>query len=366
MQITATRSTLQAALAQAVSVTPSRTALPILGHVLIEAGEGLTLSATDLDRALVVRTRAEIIEPGRVCVPAKTLAELTKTLPDKPIRLQRTGSQLVVSAGRTVARLPIAEADDFPTLPAVEMADAVEIESADLVGLIQRTAFAVSEEESRPILNGGLIHAPNGRLRVVATNGHRLAAVYGPDAPESWPEDGIILHRAGLAMIERTLRGHEGPVRLAVGTSHLALATDDLTLYSRLVEGPYPRYEQVIPKEHTTQATVDRAALLSAIRRAMVVADSTSYRLRLEWSEAGVQIMVQTSDTGSMDEMVEAQVDGPVLAIGFNGAYLVEILSAIATDEVEIRMSTPERAAVVVPVGDPDALYLCMPLRLLD
>src|SRR5690606_24055478 len=101
--------------------------------------------------------------------------------------------QLVVSSGRTVARLPIAEADDFPALPAVEMANAVEFGAAELTGLIQRSAFAVSEEESRPILNGGLIHADGGRLRVVATNGHRLAAVYGPDAPEEWPD--IIIHR---------------------------------------------------------------------------------------------------------------------------------------------------------------------------
>lgn len=366
MQITATRTTLQAALAQAVSVTPSRAALPILGHVLIEAGEGLTLSATDLDRAIVVRAKAEVLEPGRVCVPAKTLAELTKTLPDKPIRLQRTGSQLVVSSGRTVARLPIADADDFPALPAVEMAEAVEIEAADLAGLIQRTAFAASTEESRPILNGGLIHARNGRLRVVATNGHRLAAVYGPDAPESWPEDGIILHRAGLTMIERTLRGHEGLVRLAVGTSHLALATDDLTLYSRLVEGPYPNYEQVIPKDNPTVATIDRAGLLGAIRRAMVVASEQTGRVRFEWSPAGVQLQVVTSDTGSMDEMVECAVEGPEIVIGFNGAYLIEILGAIATDEVEIKMSAPERAAIIAPVGDDDALYLCMPLRLLD
>lgn len=366
MKATATRSALQAALAQTVSVAPGRTTLPILESVLIEAGDSLSMTATDLDRAIVSRVRADVEKPGAVATHARTLHDLVRTLPDKPVHLERNGHQLVVRSGRTTARLPIGEADDFPALPEVEMAESVEIEAAELTGLIQQTAFAVSEEESRPILNGGLIHSPNGRLRVVATNGHRLAAVYGPDAPESWPEDGIILHRSGLNMIERTMRGHEGPVRLAVGSSHLALATDDLTLYSRLIEGPYPNYEQVIPKDSQTIATIDRAALIGAIRRAMVVASEQTKRVRFAWSGEGVQLSVATSDRGTSDETVECQLDGPEITIGFNGAYLLEILGVIATDEVEVQMSAPERAAIITPVGDPDALYLCMPLRLMD
>lgn len=364
MQITATRSTLQAALAQAVSVTPSRAAHPILGHVLIEASEGLTLSATDLDRAIVIQARAEVEEPGRVCVPGKTLAELVKTLPDQPIRLQRTGDQLVVRAGRTVARLPVADAGDFPALPTVETAEAVEIEAGTLADLIARTAFAASTEESRPILNGGLIHESAGRLRIVATNGHRLGAAYGPDAPEGW--EPIIVPAPALATIERTLRGVSGPVRLAASGSHLAIATGSATVYTRLIEGPYPNYEQVIPKDNPTVATIDRAGLLGAIRRAIVVASEQTKRIRFTWSGEGVELSASTSDRGTSEETVECTLDGPELVIAFNGSYLIEILGAIATDEVEIRMSAPERAAIIAPVGDDDALYLCMPLRLLD
>lgn len=242
------------------------------------------------------------------------------------------------------------------------MAGAVEIGADTLADLIGRTAFAASAEQSRPILNGALIESRDARLRVVATNGHRLAAAYGPDAPADWPE--VIVPSHGMDLIGRALKGEDRAV-IAVGENYMAVGTSRATVYTRLIEGPYPQYEKVIPKEHTTEATVDRAALLAAVSRAMVVASDQTGRIRMEWSADGVQVSATTPDTGEMTEVVECQLSGDPIAIGFNGAYMVEILSRIATDEAVIRMSAPERAAVVTPT-EGDVLYLCMPLRLLD
>lgn len=364
MKFTVTKAALQSAFGQAASTTPRRSTLPILSHVLIEAGDGLTVSATGLDRAVVVRVRADIAGPGRIATPAKTLDDLAKTLGDAPVHMERDGERLVVRSGRTVARLPLSDADDFPALPTVDMAGAVEIGAAELTDLIAQSAFAVSTEESRPILNGVLVENRDGRLRHVATNGHRLAAVYGPDAPDEWAP--VIVPIGGMDLIARTVRGMAGPVKIGVGKNHLRLDTEGATVYSRLIKGPYPNYEQVIPKEFATDATVDRAALLAVIRRALVVASSQTGWVRMAWDAGSVQVSTTTPDTGDMSEALECSVEGSPIEIGFNGTYLVEILSRIATDEVVIRMSAPERAAVIVPAGDPDALYLCMPLRLLD
>lgn len=364
MRILATRHALQTALAQVVPVVASRTTVPVLGHVLIEAGDGLTITGTDLDRVVRVRAHAEVEEPGSFTLPAKTFADLVKSLPEKPIHIQSAGKQITVSSGRTVARLHTYTADEWPPMPEVEAEGGVEIDAGALAEMIQRTVFAASDEVSRPILNGALLHADDGRLRMVATNGHRLAAVYGPEAPEGL--EPVILPATGLATVERMLRSVEGAVRIAPGKGYAAITAEGVEFQMRLIEGPYPNYQQVIPREHPTTAVVDREAFLAAIRRAAVLASEQSRRTVFEWGAEGVQISVSTPDTGGMDEMVEAAVDGPELRTAFNADYLAEIMGRIAMDEVEVRLGTPERAAIIAPVGDDDALYLCMPLRLLD
>src|SRR5690625_1106795 len=144
------------------------------------------------DHMLIIKSSADTERPGALCTPARTLYELVRTLPDGPVTLERDGHKLVVQSGRSIASLPIGEAEDFRRPPTIDLEEAVEFDMADLNALIGKTLFAASDEQTRLILNGGLLHVKDNRIRAVATNGHRLASAYGPDAPASWPEEGVI------------------------------------------------------------------------------------------------------------------------------------------------------------------------------
>src|SRR5690625_4698817 len=193
MKVYAPRAALQGALGQIISVVPSRGPIPIYEMVKIETGEGyITLSGSDGDHMLIIKSSADTERPGALCTPARTLYELVRTLPDGPVTLERDGHKLVVQSGRSIASLPIGEAEDFRRPPTIDLEEAVEFDMADLNALIGKTLFAASDEQTRLILNGGLLHVKDNRIRAVATNGHRLASAYGPDAPASWPEEGVI------------------------------------------------------------------------------------------------------------------------------------------------------------------------------
>lgn len=367
MRLTITRHNLQTAAAQALAATAKRTTLPVLTHALLEATDrGVTFSATDLDHAIRLSVPADVQTPGRVAVPAKTLHDLTRTLGDGPVHLSLAKDRLEVKSGRTTVRLTTLPADDMPAFPAVDMTDAAEIDADALVSLVQRTAFAASTEESRPILNGVLWEAESGKVQLVATNGHRLARASAGTAPTDWPEDGVIVGPTALDLIAKAAKG-AGVVRVGRSGNHMGFEVGDATIYTRLIEGPYPRYRQVIPSSHTLEAVIDRAALMAVLSRVRIVASDQSQRVGLEWAPGQVTISTTTPDLGDATETVEAEVRGDPIAIAFNASYLLEILSRVPTDDVRILMSTPERAAIVQPTEGDDALtYLVMPLRWLE
>ena len=278
------------------------------------------------------------------------------------------GEQRVnLECGRSRFKLLGIPRDEFPSFPPVKFDAPWRVTSGDLQKLIGHVAFAASTEESRPILNGVLWELRDDRMRMVATNGHRLARMDVPVSGGTASADLIVPPKA-LEQIRRVFDAAD-EIEIAKSDNHLGFRCGETLVFTRLVEGPYPNYEQVIPRENDRTATIEKQALASALRRVGVVASDQTHRVRLAFSPTSLKFTVSTPDLGEAQDEMSVAYEGEPLEIGFNANYLLEILKFMPTDEVSLTMKAPERAATIEPTGwDDPASYLClvMPLRLVD
>jgi DNA polymerase-3 subunit beta len=370
MKLRITRDNLQQGLAAVGASIPTRTTLPVLSNILIEVGEdNISMSGTDLDIAVSVNVPAEVDEAGALTVPAKKLQELARELPEHPVRITTKGDRLELTCGRATFRLNGMPRDEFPTFPSVDFTNSWKVGGKVLHELIRQTSFAVSTEESRPILNGVLWQLGESEMRMVATNGHRLARFRVSAAATGAPTADLIVPPKALAQVER-LFSADDEIEVARSENHIGFRKDGTQVFTRLIEGPYPNYEQVIPKDNDKHAIADRNQLVQALRRMAVVASDQTHRVRLGFTTNAVRFSVETPDLGEAHEDLEVEYAGEPIDIGFNASYLLEVLRYMPTDEVKLTFKAPERAATIEPAGNagevPDYLCLVMPLRLLD
>jgi len=368
MKFTITREQLQEGLSGVLAAIPAKTTLPVLANVLLEATkQGLRLSGTDLDIAVSTTVAADVDTEGAVTLPAKKLSDMARELPSGAVRITAASEQRVsIECGRSKFKLLGLPRDEFPSFPAVKFDGSWKAPAGVVHKLVSHIAFAASTEESRPILNGVLWELRPDRMRMVATNGHRLARMDVPASGGSTAD--LIVPPKALDQIRR-LFSPEAEIEIARSDNHLGFRAGGTLVFTRLIEGPYPNYEQVIPRENDKTATVDKMALAAALRRMSVVASDQTHRIRLAWSGGTVKFSVQTPDLGEAQDELAVTYEGEPLEIGFNATYLLEILKYMPTDEVRITFKAPERAATIEPVGwDDPASYLAlvMPLRLVD
>ncbi len=370
MRFTISREKLQEGLAAVTPTTPAKTTLPVLANILVETTErGIRLSGTDLDIAVTTEVTAEVETQGAITIPAKKLSEIARELPPAPVRVSTAGEQRVtLDCGRSHFKLLGLPRDDFPNFATVKFDESWRIRSGDLQKLISHTAFAVSTEESRPILNGVLWELKPESMRMVATNGHRLAKMEMSITSAGAPAADMIVPPKALDQIRRLFPEDE-ELEIARGDNHLGFRSPFTAVYTRLIEGPYPNYDQVIPRDNNRIAIADRTALTSALRRMSVIASDQTHRIRLSFNAGILRFSVQTPDLGEATDELAVRYTGDPFDIGFNANYLLEILRFIPTDEVKLTFKAPERAATLEPEAWSDpAGFLClvMPLRLLD
>ena len=370
MRFTITREKLQEGLTAVAATVPAKTTLPVLANILLETTEkGIRLSGTDLDIAVSTEVSADVDAQGAITIPAKKLAEIARELPPSPVKIAAAGEQRVtLDCGRSHFKILGLPKDEFPSFPAVKFKDSWRVRAGDLRKLIDHTAFAVSTEESRPILNGVLWELRAELMRMVATNGHRLAKMEVPIATAGAPSSDLIVPPKALDQIRRLFPEDE-ELEIARGDNHLGFRSPFTAVFTRLIEGPYPNYQQVIPKDNDKYAIADKLALTSALKRMSVIASDQTHRIRLSFNQALLRFSVQTPDLGEATDELPVRYTGDPLDIGFNANYLLEILRYIPTDEVKLTFKAPERAATLEPEGWSDAasyLTLVMPLRLVD
>lgn len=368
MRLTISREKLHDALSAVSAAIPSKTTLPVLGNVLLETTErGLRVSGTDLDIAVTTEVAAEIESAGAMTAPARKLFDIVRELPSSSVSVSSSGEQrLVLECGRSRFKLLGLPREEFPAFPAVGFEGAWRVRSGDLQQLISHVSFAASTEESRPILNGVLWEVRKSGIRMVATNGHRLAKM--ELAYEAASETDFIIPPKALEQVRKLFPSDE-ELEVARGENHLAFRSPFTTIYTRLIEGPYPPYQQVIPPDNDRVALVDRDALAASLKRMAVVASDQTHRVKLGLNSALLKFAVQTPDLGEGQDELPVKYTGDPLEIGFNGMYLLEILRYMPTPEVRLTFKAADRAATLEPVGWQDsARYLClvMPLRLMD
>ncbi len=370
MRLTISREKLQEGLAAVGATVPSKSTLPVLSNLLVEGtSKGVSLSATDLDIAVQTEVSADVEEKGGITVPAKKLLEIARELPPAPVRLTSLGEQrLTLDCGRAHFKILGLPKDEFPSLPAVEFDQNWQVSSGVLQDLIGHTAFAVSTEESRPILNSVLWDIKASSMVMVATNAHRLARMEIQSKAPKTTIGQLLIPPKALEQIRRLFPADE-QLGIGRGENHLAFRSPFTTVYTRLIEGPYPPYEQVIPRDNDKVAIIDKTAFASALRRMSVIASDQTHRIRLTFNAGILRFSVQTPDLGEAQDEIPIRYTGDPLDIGFNGNYVLEILRYMPTDEVKMAFKAPERAAIIEPENwKHDGQYLClvMPLRLVD
>lgn len=370
MRFTISREKLQEGLGAVAASIPGKTTLPVLANILVETTErGIRLSGTDLDIAVSTEVAADVETSGAITIPAKKLTEIARELPPAPVKIATSGEQRIsLECGRSKFKLLGLPRDEFPTFPTVRFNESWRIRSGEVQKLISHTAFAVSTEESRPILNGVLWELRPDLMRMVATNGHRLAKMEVPVKASTAPASDLIVPPKALEQIRRLFPADE-ELEIAKGDNHLGFRSPFTAVFTRLIEGPYPNYDQVIPRDNDRIAVADKSALISALKRMSVIASDQTHRIRMSFNTGMLKFSVQTPDLGEAQDELPVRYTGDALDIGFNANYLLEILRYIPTDEVKMTFKAPERACTIEPEAWADpAKYLClvMPLRLVD
>jgi DNA polymerase-3 subunit beta len=371
MKLTIERAVLLRALSHVQNVVERRNAIPILSNVLIGAEKGrLTLTATDMDIAVIDAVEAAVGKTGATTAAVHTLYDIVRKLPEgAEVEMQQSGDagQLALRAGRSHFTLACLPRDDFPALAEGDLPHKFEISAENLRAIIDRTRFAISTEETRYYLNGIYLHAAETKgvkmLRAVATDGHRLARleIPLPEGAEAMP--GVIVPRKTVNELHRLLEETNQPVRVALSEAKIRFAFDHVVLVSKLIDGTFPDYERVIPQGNDKVLEVDRKQFADAVDRVSTIATEKTRAIKMTIGAGAVTLQATSPDAGSATEELEASYDAAPIEIGFNARYLLDITNQIEGPAARFRLSDSGSPTLIEDGADASALYVLMPMR---
>jgi DNA polymerase III subunit beta len=371
MKLTMERSALIKALGHVQSVVERRNTIPILSNVLLSAdGGAVTFSATDLDMEIVDETTAGVGNPGQITAPAHTLYEIVRKLPDgADVELKFAGDdpRLSIQAGRSRFNLPVLPAGDFPVMSSDGLSPAIEVDTADLMRLIDKTRFAISTEETRYYLNGLYLHTVSEggetKLRAVATDGHRLALAEMPAPEGSAGAPGVIVPRKTVQEARRLLEDAGESVQLQVSPAKVRFEFGRAALTSKVIDGSFPDYMRVIPRDNQKVALIDNALFADAVDRVATISAEKSRSVKLAIEPGRLVLTVRNMEAGQAVEEIEIDYDGEPFEIGFNARYLLDVAGQIQGETAEFRFADPASPTLVLDPADPGVRYVLMPLR---
>lgn len=370
MKVTLERNHLLKSLGHVHRVVERRNTYPILANVLLSAeGDGLQLRATDLDIEVTETVSAMVGTPGVTTVPAHTLYEIVRKLSDgSEVNLETDGDQMSITSGRSRFHLSCLAADGFPDLKTEAFTHEFAIAAPLLRDLIERTQFAISNEETRYYLNGIYFHTLDTdggvALRAVATDGHRMARAEtkAPEGAAGMP--GIIVPRKTVAEIQKLLDGSEDDVSVQISETKIRFSLNGVVLLSKLIEGTFPDYDRVTPKNNDKKMVVDRASFATAVDRVSTIAsDRGGKAVKLSASNGQLELTVTNPDHGTANEELAVEFDVEGFEIGFNARYLLDIISQIRSEEAIFMFNDSGSPTLVQDSGDTSALYVLMPMR---
>jgi len=366
MRFTLQREAFLKPLAQVVNVVERRQTLPVLANFLVQVQNSqLSLTGTDLEVEMIARAAVEDAHDGETTIPARKLFEIVRALPDgSRVTVSQSGDKVSVSAGRSRFTLSTLPANDFPSVDEVEATERVSVPEATLKELIERTAFAMAQQDVRYYLNGLLFDLREQSLRCVATDGHRLALCEAPLEQAVATKRQIIVPRKGVTELQRLLEGGDRSLELEVGRSHIRVKRDDVSFTSKLIDGRFPDYEAVIPIGAEKEVRVDREVIRAALQRAAILSNEKYRGVRVEISPGLLRINAHNPEQEEAQEEIEAETRVDSLAIGFNVNYLMDALGALRDEFIVIQLRDANSSALVREAGSDKCRHVVMPLRL--
>jgi DNA polymerase-3 subunit beta len=368
MEIRAKRDSLLAALYWTQSIVERRNTMPILANVLFEAVKGsVRVTATDLEVGVRGEVDADVAKEGSVTVNAKKIYEIIREVPSEQVQLKRLENDWVeIRSGRSVFKIVGIDAKEFPQFPKFDGKALPNTPATTLREMIERTLFSVSTDETRYSLNGVYVEqGEGGNVRMVATDGHRLA--FEEKALGSLGlSKGVILPRKGLAELKKLLEsGEDEGIALGFRENLGLVSKDKVALFMRLIDGDFPDYTKVIPRGNPNIVKVEHDELLQALRRVSILSSERYKGIRMEFTDGKVAISANNPDLGEAVEEIEAEYKGKPLSIGFNARYLMEVLDVLAGDgEIDIELKDELSPSVIRKSGIDSYLYVLMPMRL--
>ena len=374
MKLIIERAALLKSLGHVQNVVERRNTIPILSNVKMSAGDGkLRLNATDMDLDIVDATAAQVSEPGETTAPAHTLYEIVRKLPDgADIELDATSGdgQMVLRSGRSRFSLSCLPAGEFPVMSGGELPVSFDLAATELKDLIDKTRFAISTEETRYYLNGIYLHAAeqDGEegvpvLRAVATDGHRLASAETalPEGAATMP--GVIVPRKTVTELHKLIEETEAEICVTMSDAKIQFSFDGVVLTSKLIDGTFPDYERVIPQGNDKEMKVPRKAFGDAVDRVSAISTEKSRAVKLTLDKGSLVLSASSPDSGSATDELETDYAGERLEIGFNSAYLLEIMRQVEGDNITMSLSDAASPTIIREEGDDSALYVLMPMR---
>jgi DNA polymerase-3 subunit beta len=365
MKVSATREQLLGPLQSVIGVVERRQTMPILSNVLLAARtDKLAVTGTDLEVELAAATGVNVQQPGEVTVPGRKLLDIIRTLPDKThITLSREGEKLVIKGGRSRFSLSTLPAAEFPVIEDIQAQQVLRLGSADCRRLIDKTHFAMAQQDVRYYLNGTLLETAGAVLRAVATDGHRLSLCEAALEAAGKDTRQIIVPRKGILELQRLLAG-ESDLELSIGSNHIRVQIGDVRLTSKLIDGKFPEYTRVIPAKPPHLASAPRDVLRQALQRTAILSNEKYRGVRLTFATNLLTIQAHNPEQEEAEDQVEIAYEGASLEIGFNVTYLLDALAAVETDSVEIALTDANSSCLIQAPGDATVKYVVMPMRL--
>ncbi len=367
MKFVISRDALLKPLSLVAGVVERRQTLPILANILlILEGDRLSLTGTDLEVELVGRVKLPVAgDSGEVTVPARKLVDICKSLPEgSDMQFSVTEGKVTIKSGRSRFTLSTLPAREFPNVEDSMGTHKFTVKQGQLKRLIERTSFAMAQQDVRYYLNGMLWELEKQQIRVVATDGHRLAMCTLATELDISEKTQVILPRKGVIELSKLLLEEEAEIAVVIGSNHIRATTEDFTFTSKLVDGKFPDYERVLPRSVDKILVGSRQDLRHAFSRTAILSNEKYRGVRLKLSENSLEIVANNPEQEEAEEIVSVDYQGDSLEMGFNVGYLLDVLGVLSGDQVKLSLSDANSSALLEESESGDSLYVVMPMRL--
>ena len=366
MQLSIARENLLKPLQQIIGAVERRQTMPALSNILLRGNENqLSITATDLEVELIASMEIELEEDGATTIPARKLLDICRSLPEQSqISITTSNEKVKVTSGRSRFSLATLPTEDFPTIEDLDLDQSITITEADLRTLIEKTAFAMAQQDVRYYLNGMLLEADATQIKSVATDGHRLALSQKEYQADLETSRQIILPRKGVQELQRLLSTEDNTVSVGLGKNHIRVNMDGLQFTSKLIDGRFPEYQRVLPEEEGNRAIINKDSLKQALTRASILSNEKYKGIRLILDNDLLVIQAHNPEHEEAEDEIEMEYSGERLEVGFNVVYLLDVLNVLEADSIEILIKDSNSSALILAPNNRNSRYVVMPMRL--